>query len=80
MGRVLLKYIMEIVYKLHTLQCVCVCVCVYVNEYRQYIHCTVPFLLVLLLRILSEDPYHLSILPNKEREEGGEEERERDYK
>lgn len=49
--------------------------CVYVNEYRQYIHCTctVPFLLVLLLRILSEDPYHLSILPNKEA--GGEGER-----
>ena len=46
--------------------------CACVNEYRQYIHCTVPFLLVLLLRILSEDPYHLSILPNKEaRGEGG---------
>lgn len=60
------------------------CVCVYVNEYRQYIHCTctVPFLLVLLLRILSEDLYHLSILPNKEAggEGGRKGEREGDYK
>ena len=43
--------------------------------YTVHVHCTVPFLLVLLLRILSEDPYHLSILPNKEREGGRERER-----
>ena len=46
--------------------------------YTVHVHCTVPFLLVLLLRILSEDPYHLSILPNKEREGGRE--RKREYK